>query len=191
MSNEISNYNTDNTRWFAIKTPQDFKAETFLKDKCQEVFFPKETVKTQGKRLRIKAVIPHVLFIRTSPENIQNLEDLGRKHPEQTIPFWIYRYPSRKEIQEIPQTSIDLLRLITSDNTSQCRIYTGHDFKPKELVKVTGGIYKGYQGYVQRVKKNKHVIVKIEGICMVILPYIHPDLLQLIEPTEELRQTLT
>lgn len=171
-------HNTHGIKWFAIKTPHDFSAEIYFQDKSEEVFFPKEFVKVPGKRDRVKAVIPHVLFVKTTPENIRELEQLGRKEPERSLPFWIYRYPKDLTIQIILQRSIDLLKLLTSDDTTPCRIYTGHVFKEKELVRVTGGRYEGYEGYVQRVKKNKHVMVKIEGVCMVILPYIHPDLLQ-------------
>ena len=48
-------------------------------------------------------------------------------------------------------------------------------------MRVIGGQFKGYEGHVQRVKKNKHVIVKIEGVCLVMLPFIHPDLLEPID----------
>ena len=170
--------------WFAIKTPKDFAAEAFFKDKCDDVFFPKEYVATENKKQRVRAVIPHVLFIKTTKENALSLEEFGRKHPEQSIPFWIYRFPKVNEIQVIPEISVELLRLLTSDDTSRCRIYTGHEFKENQRVRVTGGIYKGYEGYVQRIQKNKHVIVKIEGICMVILPFIHPDLLEKIEDND-------
>ena len=177
--NDIKSDTQQISQWFAIKTAQDFKAEAFLADKCDEIFFPKELVKSANdKNGRVKAVIPHVLFVKTSSENILNLEKLGRMHPEQTIPFWIYRYPKDQTIQVISPRSIDLLRLLTFDDTTLCKIYTGHEFKEKELVRVTGGIYKGYEGFVQRVQKNKHVVVKIEGVSMVILPFIHPDLLQ-------------
>lgn len=165
-------------QWFAIKTPKDMTAETFFADKCEEVFFPTQTVKVEGKKDRRKAVIPHVLFIKTTPDNAINLEQQGRQNPLLSIPFWIYRYPSDNRIQVIPQASIDLLRLLTSDDTSECRIYTGHEFHANQYVRVTGGLYEGYEGYVQRVKKNKQVVVKIEGVCMVLLPFIHPDLLQ-------------
>ena len=80
-----------------------------------------------------------------------------------------------------PARSIDLLRLTTSADTSGCEIYNNRNFKENEHVRVTGGPYQGMEGYVQRVRKNKHVIVKIEGICMVMLPFIHPDLLERIE----------
>ena len=172
-------------QWFAIKTPKDKAAETFLADKCEEVFFPTQTLKTEGKKDRRKAVIPHVLFIKTTAENALDLEQQGRKNPLLSVPFWIYRHPGDNHIQIIPQASIDLLRLLTSDNTSECRIYTGHEFRANQYVRITGGLYQGYEGYIQRVKKNKQVLVKIEGVCMVLLPFIHPDLLlPLPTPTE-------
>lgn len=171
--------------WFAIRTHQVFTIEKVLSDKCDEVFFPKETISNPGKKTVVKAAIPHVLFIKTTHHNARELENFSRRHPEQSIPFWIYRYPKDDEIQIIPQKSIDLLRLLTADDASRCRIYTGRKFRAKERVRVIGGTYKGYEGYVQRVQKNKHVIVKIEGVCMVILPFIHPDLLQCVNDHED------
>lgn len=173
--------NTQLPEWFAIKTRLDFKAEEALKPLCDEVFFPKEIVKTPDLRSRERAIIPRVLFIRTTRKNALTLEQEGREHPELSIPFWIYRYPKDNEIQVIPQSSIDLLRLLTATDTTKCEIFCKRDFKENEHVRVIGGVYEGYEGYVQRVRKNKHVIVKIEGVCMVMLPFIHPDLLQSID----------
>lgn len=171
----------DKSLWFAIRTRQDFKAEKELSGLCDEVFFPKETVMTPGKKTRMKAVIPHVLFIKTSRDRALELEACGRTSPGTSIPFWIYRYPNDNEIQVIRQQSIDLLRLLTADDSTRCRIYTVKDFSINERVRVTGGIFKGYEGFVKRIEKNKHVIVNIEGVCMAILPYIHPDLLEKID----------
>lgn len=170
--------NQHNIEWFAIKTRQDFRAEKVLKPLCNEIFFPKYAEDKSDKTKRIKAIIPHVLFIRTTKDNILALEQAGRTNPETTVPFWIYRYPSDNKIQVIPENCINLLRLLTADDTTKCEIFSKKDFKEKEHVRVTGGFYKGYEGYVQRVKKNKHVIVKIEGICLIMLPFIHPDLLE-------------
>lgn len=172
---------THKTEWFAIKTRKDFSAEEALEPLCDEVFFPKENVIIPGKNPRIKAVIPHVLFIKTTRSNALAMEANGRKHPESYIPFWIYRYPSDNAIQVIPQASIDLLKLLTSSDTTRCEIFSHKNFKPNQHVRITGGVYEGLDGYVQRVKKNRHVIVKIEGVCLVLLPFIHPDLLEPLE----------
>lgn len=172
---------TEAAEWFAIKTRMDFRAEEILQKLCDEVFFPKEKVKLPDGSVRLKAVIPHVLFVRTSSSHIRQLETCAHKaSPEFPIPFWIYRYPGNNNIQVIPPSSIALLKLLTSDDTTKCRIYSPGEFKINERVRIKDGLYKGYTGFVKRVEKNKHVIVSIEGICMVILPFIHPDLLEKI-----------
>lgn len=182
MANTASS-SAEPIQWFAIKTHRDFKAEEFLKEYCDEVFFPKEKIATPSRRRRMRAIIPRVLFVKTTSSNILELERQGRADPLNFIPFWIYRYPTDKRIQVIPQSSIDLLRLLTAEDTTRCEIFNKSDFRENQKVRVIGGPFQGYEGYVQRVKKNRHVIVKIEGVCLVMLPYIHPDLLVSIEDT--------
>ncbi len=177
MENNRQGHNLQ-TEWFAIKTRQDFKAEKYLANLCDEVFFPKETVRLPGRKPRERAIIPHVLFIRTDRETALALESRGRTSSGGALPFWIYRYPTDNAIQVIPPSSIELLRLLTADDTTRCEIYNKKDFRKNEYVRITGGFFAGRTGYVQRIKKNKHVVVRIEGICLVVLPFIHPDLLE-------------
>ena len=167
--------------WFAIKTRQDFRAEEILSPLCEEIFFPKEITKNAAGIRRKRAIIPHVLFVRTNERNLLALESEGRTDPGAPLSFWIYRYPKNNEIQVIPEEQIRLLRLLTANDATRCEIFRKHDFTEGQRVRVTAGPFKGYQGSVQRVKKNKHVIVKIEGICLVMLPYIHPDLLEVVQ----------
>ena len=183
MENNKHGHNLQ-TEWFAIKTRQDFKAEKYFADLCDEVFFPKETVRLPGRKPRQRAIIPHVLFIRTDRETALALESRGRTQPGAALPFWIYRYPTDNAIQVIPSGSIDLLRLLTADDTTRCEIFNKKDFRQNEYVRITGGFFAGRKGYVQRIKKNKHVVVRIEGICLVMLPFIHPDLLEPVTTDE-------
>ena len=171
---------TQSTGWFAIRTKDDFKAENILRSYCAEVFFPKETVKTSGKRSRTRAIIPHVLFIKTSRERAIELEEASRRLSGIPFSFWIYRYPDDKEIRQIPDKSIELVKLLTIKD-SECEIFNKNDFKRNDKVRIVDGIFRGYEGYVQRVKKNLHVVVEITGVCAIMLPFIHPDLLEKIE----------
>lgn len=166
------------SEWFAIKTRQDFRAEKEFILILDDVLFPKETLKIPGRKDRQKAIIPHVLFIKTTRSKALELEKQGREHPESSIPFWIYRYPKDNQIQPISESSIHLLRLLTADDKTKCEIYNKSDFKENQRVRIIGGDFAGYTGHVVRVKKNKHVVVRIEGICLVLLPFIHPDFLQ-------------
>lgn len=180
MEDKILEHN-EISEWFAIRSRQAFKAEEQLKCYCDEVFFPLETIRTQDHTERHRALIPRVLFIKTTRSKALELERRSRKNPESVIPFWIYRYPTDLNIQVISPHSIALLRLLTSADSTKCEIFNKTDFRENERVRVTGGPYQGYEGFVQRVKKNKHVIVKLEGICLIMLPYIHPDLLEPVE----------
>lgn len=164
--------------WFAVKSFQDLLAEEYFIAENIEVFYPKRRIRTANHRQRFKPLISRVLFVRTSRENILRLERESRKDFSPVPPLWIYRYPKDNEVQEIPQQSIELLRLIAADPSGECRIFTAEDFKEKQKVKITDGIFKGYEGVVQRIKKNRHVVVRIEGICMVVLPFIDPAYLE-------------
>lgn len=171
---------SDIQQWFAIKTRQDSRAENELRPVCDDILFPKEKISEHGKSKQ-RPIIPRVLFIRTTAQQALELEQMGREHPEMSVPFWIYRYPRDNQIQVISPDSINLLRLLTSQDTTKCEIFSKKDFKENQHVRVTGGPFEGYEGFVQRVKKNKHVVVKIEGVCLVMLPFIHPDLLEPID----------
>lgn len=181
----IENLQVETAEWFAIKTRQELKAEEVLAPFCEEIFFPKEAVMGAFKKKRIRAVIPRVLFIKTTHSNALKLEMEGKDTTSGVIPFWIYRYPKSNEIQVISQRSIDFLRLLTFDNNLRCRIYTAKDFKVNQRVRVIGGVFRGYEGFIKRIEKNRHVVVNIEGICMVVLPFIHPDLLERIDNSDD------
>lgn len=176
---ENSKQNSQVTEWFAIRSRDDKRLRQQLDGLCEEVFTPTVSRCRPGKKTLVRAAIPHVFFVKASRVLLLARETDARLHPDVSIPFWIYRYPASDKIQVIPESSVRLLKLITSAaDDAQCEIFTKSDFKENEKVRVIGGIYKGYEGYVQRVKKNKHVIVRIEGVCCVMLPFIHPDLLE-------------
>ena len=55
------------------------------------------------------------------------------------------------------------------------------DFRRGQKVRVIGGIYKGAEGYIKRVRRNRKFLVAITGIAVVAISYIHPDYLETIE----------
>lgn len=165
-------------RWYAIRTRHEPRAEDILSPRCDEVFFPAKVRPLPGGKTRRKALIPHVLFIRTTRDNALLLEHQGRTLQSGSIPFWIFRYPNDPRIAEISQKSIDLLRLLTAEEGEECQIYAPKVFTPGEQVRVIGGLYEGYEGFVKRINRDRRVVVEIEGVCMVILPFIEPELLE-------------
>lgn len=53
--------------------------------------------------------------------------------------------------------------------------------KNGDYVRITGGIWKGVEGKLIRIKKNLRVVVEIKGLAAVATASIHPALLEKIE----------
>ncbi|MDE6338549.1 MAG: hypothetical protein K2K97_02030 [Muribaculaceae bacterium] len=164
--------------WYAAKTGRPFKVAERLEERGIETYLPIETVRrSDGTTLR-KPLIPKLLFLRTSPASAQEIENESRAEAADLPPLWIYRYLRGGEIHPIREEEMRLFRLLTIDDTLRCEIYHKDEFKIGDLLRVTGGPFAGYQGYARRIRKNKHIVVEIEGLCAIALPFIHPDLLE-------------
>lgn len=164
--------------WFALKTRKEFPLEFRLKDEADAIFLPKEMKTDINGRRQLRPIIPGVLFIMADRLHLLELERLSRD-PLGGIPsFWIYRYQGQTEPAEISPRDINLVRLLTANDATRCEVYAKTDYEKGMKVRVTGGPFQGQEGYIQRVKKNRHVVVRIEGLCAILLPFIHPDLLQ-------------
>ena len=168
----------DMAHWFAIRTMKEFEAERLLTAECDDVFLPKEKIKRVAGAIRIKPVVPRLLFIKTCAARALELEARGQDVSDRMVPFWIYRYHRGASIQPISEREMTLFRLLTSDDTSRCELYNRADFAKGSKVRITGGQFEGYIGHVQRIRKNKHVVVEIDGVCAIALPFIHPALLE-------------
>ena len=61
--------------------------------------------------------------------------------------------------------------------------YLGED-KPEyhkgDRVRVTDGVFKGAEGYVKRIKKDRRLVVSIRGVVAVATSYIPPQFLEII-----------
>lgn len=169
------------TGWFAIRTWYDFDAERILGEECEEVFFPKRTVATPTGKIIERAYIPHLLFVKAESIRLRQLEWMSRDPDLFPFRFWIYRYPDEDRVQTIGEQDIHLLRLLTTDGGEGVEIFHNLEMAKGTRVRITGGKFKGYQGVVRRVSRKRHVLVKIEGVCVVMLPHIHPELLEIID----------
>lgn len=53
--------------------------------------------------------------------------------------------------------------------------------KSGDYVRITGGVWKGIEGKLVRIKKNLRVVVEIKGLAAVATASIHPSLIEKIE----------
>ena len=175
---KVKGENEDIPRWYAVKSSRPVMLAEKLNDLKIETYLPVEILKRPDGSLKKKPLIPKLLFIKTSCGVASKIENESRNSVGGLPSLWIYRYHGRREIQPIGEAEFRLFRLLTAEDSMRCEVYHKEEFKVGDRLRVKDGPFKGYEGYARRIKKNKHIIVEIEGMCAIALPFIHPDLLE-------------
>ena len=147
--------------------------ETYLPTTVEEQF-------DQGAlRYKEKPLIASLLFVKC-PE--KELLQFKKDHDGQ---FMFYRDLASGEYKpgRIDEREMDSFRLATTIGGPDMT-YLGRDGEvlcTGDKVRVTGGIYAGTEGYIKRIKHDRKVLVRIQGVAVVMLSNIHPKYLEKIE----------
>ena len=66
----------------------------------------------------------------------------------------------------IPDREMELFMQITSADTSDLEYFSDEaiDYRSGDKVRVTGGPFKGAEGYIKRIRGNRRLVVALEGI---------------------------
>ena len=168
---------TAKQNWYALRATHEFDVANTLRTECSDVYLPVEQARTVDGATRTRPLISRVLFVRDTETHLLQLEKRGHDPLDSIQPFWIYRYERGGAIQPVKDTEMQLLRLLSATDSTRCEIYTRTDFHAGQAVEVIAGPFAGYRGHVRRIQRNRHVIVEIEGICAIALPFIRPVLL--------------
>ena len=166
------------TFWYALKVfyrrrelvVKDFRAMRY------ETFFPVVVEETyvNGKLTYTEVpVMSSLLFVRCTAEALKTYKqahnDLFMYYPEPgtNIPGKISdeEMENFRKVTAAPDPNV---KFLGSDNPS---------YRTGQKVRVTEGIYKGVEGYIKRIDRNKRLLVCLTGVAVVMLSYIHPQYL--------------
>ena len=121
-------------------------------------------------------IIPQLLFVCCTVSQLNAYKDLHDKA------FMIYRHKvldkggfSVLAPAPIPEEQMKTFMFITStDNGKDVEYYADvmPHFEEGERVRVTDGIYKGLEGFVKRIKRDRKLLVALEGIAVVAISNI-------------------
>lgn len=139
----------------------------------------REVVEEKGHRKsRDVQLIPQLLFV-CCPEAWLTSYKYSDEHYKE---FMIYSHKvvnsigiSMIEPAPIPEKEMEIFMLVTSTNNGEDLEYFGEtmpDFKKGERVRVTDGIYKGAEGVVKRIKRDRKLLVSVEGVAVVAISNI-------------------
>ncbi len=122
------------------------------------------------------------MFIRCNEHYILNFSS---KHWQEA---WVYRSMDDRRIPApIPDHEMDVFRFVVTAGRQGLTVLG--DDNPKyhegDRVVVIDGPFKGAEGHVHRIKRDRRVVVAVNGVVAVALTYIHPNMLKKVENNEE------
>ncbi|MCC5857219.1 MAG: transcription/translation regulatory transformer protein RfaH [Ectothiorhodospiraceae bacterium] len=146
-------------RWYAVqaKPRQDARAETHLRNQGYEVFRPLIRVRKRragGMQQVVESMFPRYLFVRLC-DLTENWAPIRSTRGVAGLVRWGDHVPT------VPEGVIADLRGRMSDDG--CVDLTGEaDFRPNEKVRITEGVFAGYEGLYQARSGEERVVVLLE-----------------------------
>ena len=183
--------------WYALKVFYNkvFEIEQDLAARHLEVYFPvrKEQVPRSALRrvddstkyerigpnlvLRRIPVVNSLLFVRASEDEITQVRSLiyGRA--------LIYYNAERTAPAIIPDREMAIFRLVASSGAEGLDFFSDESitrYRQGDRVRVKEGPLKGAEGYIKRIKRDRRLLVAIEGFVAVATSYIPPQFLEVV-----------
>ena len=93
---------------------------------------------------------------------------------------WVYRNPEGTRAAAIPDREMEVFRFVVTAGREGLEVL-GDDrpeYHEGDRVVVTGGPFKGAEGHIKRIKRDRRLVVAIRGVVAVATTYIHPSLLK-------------
>ena len=190
--------------WYALKVFYNkvFEIEAGLGEMGLETYIPVRTVQLKGedhlraaRRLAtpddsrhdnqfIQAgplifkrvpIVSSLLFVQAPEDRIPEIESmiLGRG--------FIYRTADRKRASVIPDKQMAMFRMVCSSGAEGLEFFSDEDmtrYKQGDRVRVLEGPLKGAEGYIKRIRKDRRLLVAIEGFIAVATSFIPPQFLE-------------
>lgn len=171
-------------RWYALRAFWN-KTEALMREAREAGFRTYYAMKTEE---RIKSekldyedvpLIPALFFVQCP---VNWLQDFKQKHYSQ---LYIYTDVPGGKPAPIRDAEMEMFIMVTSKQSDGCSVEYLGEPKPQyvqgDLVRVTEGIYKGAQGVVKRIKKDRKLVVAITGVAVVAISHIPMCYLEKVE----------
>ena len=120
-------------------------------------------------------IVSSLLFVRAPQDRIGEIgkcvEGKG----------FVYKTADRKTEAVIPDRQMAMFRMVCSSGAEGLEYFSDEDitrYKSGDKVRVLEGPLKGAEGYIKRIRKDRRLLVAIEGFIAVATTYIPPQFLE-------------
>ena len=119
-------------------------------------------------------VIASLLFLHCTEA------DMARFVVNHRHQVWVYYNSEHTQAAVIPDREMEVFRFVVTAGRQGLELL-GDDrpeYHEGDRVVVTGGPFRGAEGHIHRIKRDRRLVVAIRGVVAVATTYIHPSLLR-------------
>jgi transcription antitermination factor NusG len=191
----VENVPAGNKRWFVLRVSYGRidKAKTFVEAKGLECYVPlryKEVRKQGKKRIIPKPLLPSLIFLHASAEQVEALLHNNKVVVNDSRPLLSYYFDHTIHRQDNPDRNPPLIirdeamnnfiRLASIKNPHIIPVTSNSiQFKIGDNVVVTEGEFKGVHGRVARIAGQQRVVVELFDGCLVATAYVPKEAMKL------------
>ncbi|WP_308226695.1 UpxY family transcription antiterminator [uncultured Prevotella sp.] len=184
----VENVPTPNKQWFVLRVSYGriLKAKTLVEAKGMVYYIPlryKEVRKQGKKRIITKPLLPSLIFVHASAEQVETLVHNIKIVANESRALLSYYFDHTIHLQDNPNRNPPLTIQDEVMNNFICltSIKNPHiipvtsnsiQFKLGDNVVVTEGEFKGVHGRVARIAGQQRVIVELFDECLVATAYV-------------------
>ena len=134
------------------------------------------------KRMLVPA-IHNLIFIHDSREDITLLKTTRREFQPLRYITKHFAESVADNILTVPETQMRNFMRVASVQDDSVIFLDNSDYLSKvgRRVLITEGYFAGVEGVVKRIKKNKHVVVQLEGLAAVAVTYVPASCLRALD----------
>lgn len=186
----MNTQSTDNQQlqWFPMRITynRELKIKQLFDNMSIENFVPMryDYVKTKdgGKKKMLIPAIRNLVFVKSSQEVLTNLKMTRAEFEPMRYMTRQSLETGRHEIIRIPDKQMDDFIKVASAPDESFIILENNDFINKigKRVEITEGYFAGVEGVIKRIKRNRHVVVQIDGVAAVAIAFVPARCLSII-----------
>lgn len=176
----------DEIHWFPMRVTyhRELKIKNCLDSMKIENFLPMryEMVETgSGPKRKLVPAIHNLVFVHASQILITELKT-GKRELEPMRYMTKRAENGSRVIIHVPDRQMDNFMKVASCRNDSIFFLNPSDYINKigKHVKITAGPFKDVEGVIKRIKKNKSVVVQIEGVTAVAIAFVPANQLMLI-----------
>ena len=120
-------------------------------------------------------VVSSLLFVRAPKDRLPEIDACVKEKG------FVYKAADRKTVAVIPDKQMAMFQLVCSSGAEGLEFFADDDmtrYRTGDKVRVLEGPLKGAEGYIKRIRKDRRLLVAIEGFIAVATSFIPPQFLE-------------